>query len=56
WEFGWPTIEKADRAIAPGQVAGPYGFPQIKPTTWSEATNQGPVMEEGKLNGTLYKR
>ncbi|MBA7489853.1 hypothetical protein ES702_00387 [subsurface metagenome] len=45
WEFGWPDIEAADRPIAPGQVAGPYGFEAIKPTTWSEPKKQGQMFQ-----------
>lgn len=45
WEFGWPTVAEEDRPIAPGEVAGPYGFQHIKPTTWSEARKQGQIFQ-----------
>lgn len=45
WEFGWPEVAEEDRPIAPGQIGGPYTFQQIKPTKWSEATNQGQIFQ-----------
>ncbi|MBA7501120.1 hypothetical protein GH146_02830 [archaeon] len=45
WEFGWPEVQPEDRPVAPGQVAGPYSFPQIRPTTWSETLKQGHMFQ-----------